>query len=236
MSLFQTDIARFATVLVFYPIMAIIFIVIAIRIIKRNRRRLNVTFSLFYISIAIGVAINMLYALIQDEVIVLVLHYIATYFVGFGLIFLLTTNRILLQSAAIYSAKQQIRKILIYAVILAGAFLFIPFDGVVINASTEWRPIWNPFFYIYITAVHSGFVVIPIIVTSFKIRSKMTERIMRKRWNSLLLGIFGLLMSMYLTFLSNFVINTTLRLISALYAITIVIWAILIYRGVGKQL
>ena len=236
MTLLQIDPARLATVLIFYPVMAIIFVIIAIRILKRNRKRLNLTFSGFYFTVALGVAFNLTYALLRNELIVLTLHYFATFFVGFSLIFLLITNRLLLQSGTVYSLRQQFNQTIIYAIFLAGLFVFLPFRGVIINSSTEWRPEWNLFFYLYVTAIQTGFTVIPIIFTSFKIFFKMEQKQIRRRWMYFILGIFGLLLSMYLTFLSNFLNNDLFRLISTLYAITIVLWAFLIYIGIGKQL
>lgn len=234
--LFQSELSRLLAVLIFYPLMALIFIFIAVRILIRNRKRLNITFSMFYFSVAIGVALNAVYALLQEELIVLILHYSSITFVGLSLIFLLTTNRILIQSTSVYESKKQVKQIMIYIVFLLGAFIFLPFDGAIINASTEWRPIWNIFLYGYITAVHTAFAVIPILYTSFKILTKMESKPLRKKWALFIVGIIGLMLSMYLTFLSNYLNIEIIRLIATFYAISTVIWAIMIYYGIGKAL
>ena len=171
--LFQFELtSRLLAVLIFYPIMALIFLIIGARILIRNRKRLNITFSMFYFSVAIGVALNLIYVLMQEEIIVLVLHYSSISFVGLSLIFILCTNRILLQSTTVYTVRQEMRQIWIFALLLVGAFIFLPFGGVIINSSTEWRPVWNIFLYLYITLVQTGYAVIPVLYTSFKILAK----------------------------------------------------------------
>ena len=74
------------------------------------------------------------------------------------------------------------------------------------------------------------------LISSFRIRSKMREKNVRHLWSLFLSGVIGLLISMYSQFLSNFLNNSSFRLISSLYSLTIFLWAFLLYRGIGKEL
>ena len=232
----QLDLARIFTLFVIQLILAFVFLYLAFIIIKRNRKRLNISFSWFYISSAIAIFLNMAYALLFNEFLVALLNYFANFFVGYGLIFILMTNKMMLQSSAVFTSKQQAKNMIIYAILLGLSIIFYPFGGVIINETTDWRPVWDIYFFIYLVAIETIFAVVPILYTSFKIYRKMSEKAIKKRWARFFLGIIGLLIYLYLTFLSNLLNNPTFRLFATLYAITAVFWAALIYNGIGKQL
>ena len=62
----QLQLTRILTVYVVQGVVLVVFLYLAIRILLRDRKRLNVIFAGLYISPAIGVLINFIYAPLTD--------------------------------------------------------------------------------------------------------------------------------------------------------------------------
>ena len=232
----QLDMARILQVFIIQGIILIFFTYIAICIISRGRSKLNITFSLFYICIVVAAVVNMIYALILDESIVLILNFIVNFFVAFGLIFLLSFNYQILKSKFEFTIKKQMALILVYAILLAFMAAFLPFGGVIINESTGWKPVWSLIFFLYVIIVVSIVAMIPTIYTSLKIYSGFESKDIRKRWILYFVGMCGFFSYMYGAFYINYLNDPSIRLIFSIYGITVFLWAYLVYYGVGKQL
>ena len=219
--------------------MAIFFLVLGWSILRRRRSRLNASFSGFYISIALGLLINAAYVIINEifksESLALLLNYVSAFLIFYGPIFMLATNRILIHSEAVYGLKSEIKLLVTYALGLGLMAIFYFFNGIEFNASTNWRPVWSLPYLIYLIIVVSAFAVIPTIVTSFKILNVMKDKIMKRRWIRLMCGLIGLYAYLYLAFFMNYVNSDSLRTIGSLYALTVIIWVWLIYKGVKKE-
>ncbi len=240
--LLQFDLSRIFLVLVINLLLGIIFLIFAFKILHIKRGRLNLTFSGFYLSTAVGLMINAAYAFINEAIkntsIAQLLNYFANFFAFYGVIFMLATNYILLKSEAVYSFKSELKLILGYAVALGlmGVLYLLGGDfGVQIDASTLWRPVWSLPFFLYVTTVVTIFAVIPVIITSIKIAKKMQEKEIRRRWINLMIGLFGLFVYLYGAFFNNYINNSTFRTVFSFYAITVILWVWLIYRGIKRE-
>jgi len=240
--LLQFDLSRIFLVLVINLLIGIVFLIFAIKILHFKRGRLNLTFSGFYLSTAIGLMINAAYAFINEAIkntgVAQLLNYFANFFAFYGVIFMLATNFILLKSEAVYSIKSELKLILGYALVLGlmGIFYLVGNNfGVKIDSSTLWRPVWSLPFFLYVAIVVTVFAVIPVIITSIKIARKMKEKKIKRRWLNLMIGLFGLFIYLYGAFLNNYLNNSAVRTIFSLYAITVILWVWLIYRGMKRE-
>ena len=237
--LLQIDLSRIFLIFVINMMMAIFFLVLGWSILKRRKSRLNATFSGFYLSIALGLLINAAYVVINEifksEPLALLLNYISAFLIFYGPVFMLATNRILIHSEAVYSQKSELKLLLIYALALGFMAIFYFYDGIEFNASTNWRPVWSLPYLVYLIIIVSAFTIIPTIGSSFKILTLMKDKMMKRRWIWLMIGLLGLYAYLYLAFLMNYVNSDSLRMIGSLYALTVIIWVWLIYKGVKKE-
>ncbi|MHA1525810.1 MAG: hypothetical protein ACTSQD_02160 [Promethearchaeota archaeon] len=151
MVFFQLDTTRIIQVYVLQGIIAAFFLYLAYKVLKRDTKRLNLMFSLGFIFAASGILINFIYAPLTNEAVVIVLYYITIFvmflFGAFFVIFVL----MLLKSEKVITPKKQAIYIIIYFVAELCS-VFIP-DGVTINASTEWKPVWSVAMFIYFVSV-----------------------------------------------------------------------------------
>jgi hypothetical protein len=235
MVLFQLDLARIIQVYLVQGLIGIFFLYLSYLILKRDKKRLNIIFSCFYIIAAVGVFINFIYAPLTIEAVVLVLYYITIFCFVFSPIFILVTELILLKSEKIIDTKKQVLIILIYGIVLSG-MIFIP-NGVTINASTDWKPVWSFPYYLFVVIVLSIGAVIPALYFSIQIYNQFQDELLRKKWGYFIIGIVGLFILVYGTLISNLLNIQAFRLLwSIISLILITITPYLIYYSVGKQI
>ena len=79
MLLAQLTPTRILTVYVAQGVISVVFLYLAIRILSRDRKRLNVFFASLYISPVIGVIANFIYAPLNDVTVVLALNFITNF-------------------------------------------------------------------------------------------------------------------------------------------------------------
>lgn len=230
------DIERILQVFIVQGLILGFFIYISYRIIMRGKKRLNFIFSLAYISIALGLFINIIYAIILYEPATTLLAYCTHYCLGIGPVFLLLFNLIVLKSEKIVTKKIQLILILVYGIIFASIFLFIPFNGITINEVTRWRSVWTIEFYIYFLFIITILTTIPNCYTSFKIYFSFENTELQKKWQYFLIGLFGLYGYMYGAFTANYLNIPLFRLIMGVLGLSIAFFLYLMYYGVGRQL
>ena len=95
---FQLTPGRIITVYIAQGVILLAFLYLAIRILLRDRKRLNVIFAGLYISPAIGVLINFIYAPLTDPSIVLILNFFTNFGFFYAPIFIVVFDLILLKS------------------------------------------------------------------------------------------------------------------------------------------
>ena len=234
MVFYQLDLTRFITVYIGQGLIVAFFIYIAFRILQRNRGRLHIVLSLYYLFTAFGFFLNFIYAPFTDQAIVKPLNMATNYFVFFALIFLVLFNLILFKSEKDIKNYYLIAITLFYGILLS--FMFLDPTNVKIDQSTNWRPVWSLNFLIYLSIVVSVICVIPSLYLSIVIYKRFQDPQLKKKWKRFICGIIGMDILMYGLMVSNTLNNPTFRLIIALFSITMFLWGYLLYYGVGKQL
>ncbi len=211
------------------------FTLITLQILRRKRQRLNVIFSFFFITIIIANLLNMVYATMTNETIILILNFFTNFFLCFGPIFILVVNMVILESTIIFSVKRQNRYILYYGLLLLlGMAIFYIFKGV--SVTSEFRPKFSPIFLIFILIITAALVVIPIIYTSLKIFFSFEMKALKRKWIFYVIGFLGSISIAYLVFINNYLDNDGFRLLVAIYSISVILWGYLMYYGIGFKL
>ncbi len=226
------------------------FAALSYQILKRRRQRINLIFCGFFISMIIGFIFNMSYAVISPEYeeIIIFLHFLSWFFVYFGTVFILIVHMIILESTIIYSIKRQNKYILLYGLLLFIGMLIqilIPSPLIGIELTHSGRPGWTLIFFIYVILITSGFSIIPIIITSFKIYHRFETDVLKKKWSYYLIGSLGLIsFNLYpiqiLNLLTGIVpeneVLDIIRLIFVISGVSVIIWVSLMYYGIGSKL
>lgn len=220
---------------------------LANRILQRKKQRLNLIFSGFFISTIIGLILNMIYAAISIDYVVIILHFLSVFAVNFGLIFIVIVNMIILESTIIFSVKRQNRYIIYYGLILFIGMLILiiyPFEGVSIHSSGYIK--WIPYFFIYIFTIVNCFAIMPIFYTSFKIYFKFETKELKRKWLYYLIGSLGLVIfNLYPVYFLNLLtyvmeenesFQNILRPLISILGISVVLWGSLMYYGIGAKL
>lgn len=234
MGLFQLDTARFLTVYVVQLGMGIVYFIMGLIILKRDTKRLNKIFSSFYIISASATFVNVIYVSLTVNPLVMYLHIITVYLFCFATINLLIFNLILLKSEKVFDRQKQNIVIVIYGVLLLGLF-FIP-NGVTIDASTEWKPVWALSFLIYSIIIVTSFSTFPVTYYSIKVYKEIDDKELRKKWAFNIISILVYFAIFYLTSISNYLNNPTFRLVTSIAGLSLYATAYLLYYSVGRQI
>ncbi len=235
---FQLTPGRFLTVYIAQGVILAVFLYLAIRILLRDRKRLNIMFAGLYISPAIGVLINFIYAPLTDVSIVLLLNFFTNFGAIYAPIFVVVFDLILLKSEKIISTSKQLAILIAYGIVVLcmGIFLLIPGFGVTIGPP-NWTPVWSFPIFVYVVLVLTCCATIPALYFSIKIYQKFEDEILKKKWKFFIYGFIALMTFMYLIFISNTLDNATFRLVLAGTGIILaILGGLLMYYGVGRQI
>jgi hypothetical protein len=241
--LFQGPLDSITRVLTIYLVQGLIcawFLYLAFRILKRDRKRLNIIFSGFYLSAAIGLIFNFIYGPIAEGTVVLVLNFLTNFGSFYAPIFLVVFNLILLKSEKIITPTKQLMIFIGYGIYMFCMIFFVlagPGWGVELNATTNWAPVWYLPFFLYVFLGVTVFTIIPDLYLSFQIYKKFEDEQLKKKWKFVIYGVLGLIGFMYAIFFSNWINNDIVRM--TVLPIGIVLAAISgywMYSGVGRQL
>jgi len=235
----QLSLGRIITVYVAQGVILVIFLYIAIRILQRDRKRLNVIFSGLYLFPVVGVLSNFIYAPLTDETIVLLLNFVTNIGTIYAPIFIVVFDLILLKSEKIISTSKQLAILIAYgiAVLCMGIFLLFPGYGVKIDLATDWTPVWSFPFFIYVVLILTCFATIPTLYLSIKIYQKFEDAQLKKKWKLFIYGYIALMTFMYAIFISNTLNHATFRLIAGVLGLLLaLLGGFLMYYGVGRQI
>ncbi len=244
MVFFAMSITRIITVYVAQGLLCVFFLFLAYKILKRDKKRLNVIFAGYYISASIGLIINFIYAPIDpfvnstNESIVLFLNFLTNFGIFFSTIVLVVFDLILLKSEKVVTTSKQIAILSIHGIAMFCMIFFVLSEdlGVKFDAET-WAPIWSLPFFLYLVIVETLIGAIPFFYLAFKVLQKFEDEVLRKKWKLFMGGFTCIMIFMYGIFISNFLnipaFRTGMGIIGLILA---VIGSYLIYYGVGKQL
>lgn len=232
----MVDTTRILTVFVAQGLVFAFFLFLAIKILKRDTKRLNIIFSGFYISAIIGSFINFIYVFLTDIPTILILNFITNFCIFYSPIFLLVFNLILLKSEKVITTSKQLIILIVYGIAMFCMiiFLFTPTPGVTLNVTLT--PVWSIEFFIYVLIVESV-LIIPLLYLSFQIYRKFEDANLKKKWKFFIFGLCTLIIFMYGIFVSNTLDEATFRMIiSGIGVILGLAGAYLMYFGVGRQI
>ena len=232
----MVSVPRLILIVFALPIVAAVFLYLAHKILKRSKQRLSKIFSMFYIFTAIANIVNIIYAPMPHDwlILIIILHVITLFSIFFSLIFVLVSNLIIISSTVIFTVEKQNRIIYIYALLLAGMVAFVPFGFIDIN--DDGFPVWNPIFFIYVFSVFTCIAVIPVLYTSKTIYKSFQNKMLRKKWQLFIIGLIGLLILFYGIMVANLLNFEIVRLFNSIYSFTIIVWNLMIYYGIGRQI
>ena len=186
MSLYQgMTLTRALTVYVAQGLVCAFFIFLAYKILKRDRKRLNIIFSGFYLSAAIGLLVNFIYAPLDPldfENVILFLNYITNFGIFYSPIFLVVFNLILLKSEKVITPLKQIAILIIYGIAMFCMIFFVYVEGWGVEIDPEsWSPHWMLPSFLYLLLIESvatGF----FFYLSFLIYEKFEDEQLKKKW------------------------------------------------------
>ena len=232
---------RVITIYVAQGLVCAWFIYLAYRILKRDRKRLNIIFSGFFLSVVLGMIVNFIYGPIANEDIVLVLNYITNFGIFYAPIFLVVFDLILLKSEKIITTVKQLLILIGFGVFMFCMIFFVltPDWGVTLNEDTNWSPEWSLPFFLYLIIGESLFAIGPVLYLSFKVYNKFEDEQLKKKWKYFIFGYSALIIFMYGIFLSNFLASYDINIRTIMGAIGIILaiaGGYLMFSGVGRQL
>jgi len=225
---------RFIQVYIVQGLYGLFYIYMAILILNKDRKRMNQLLSGFYLSVGIGVIINIIYAGIYIELIVEVLHFMTYFLFCFALCFLLLFILLLSKSEDIITTTRQIAIMVTFAILLL--FLLLIPNGFNVNSSTEWVPVWNPLFLLHAAIICVCVAIIPSLYFARALLKKFENEDLKKKWKYFILGISSYFFVWTITSFSNTLNIASFRMITAILTVCTIPSVYLIYYGVGKQL
>ncbi|MFO7795237.1 MAG: hypothetical protein ACQERB_02925 [Promethearchaeati archaeon] len=231
------DLIRFIEIyIVQLSIGGIIFLFFAVLILRRSTKNLNKIFSMFFITIAISSITNIIYASLQDAIIVIILHILTYYLFSWAMVYLFIFNLLLLRPIRGLSQINQVLLISAWAIILFGLFPIGISGGVIINTTSGWKPVWNVSFFLYGIIFCSLLMIIPSIYTSIKIFNRFENRELKKRWKFFIIGIFFYYLIWGGNSINNFLANEIIRTVWGIIIFFSFSAIYILYYGVAKQL
>lgn len=211
------------------------YLLIALLILKRSTKRLNKIFSMFFICVASGTIVNVIYAAIFISSVVTFLNILTFYLFSLAMVFLLVFDLILLKSEKVITNAKQAIIIIGWAVLLIGLFIIGLSGGVQVDDATNWKPIWYMPFFLYALIIGT----VMIIATYFfaiQIHKQFEDPILKKKWKYYLVGVTFFYFVWIGTSVSNFLANESIRTVWALISLVALLTTYAMYYGVGKQI
>ena len=237
--LFQeiVGLVRIILILIPQPILGIVFLFLAFKILKRRSTRMSITLSGFYILIGVAMLLNVVFLLFsstQNSLLLLGIYFFILYFILTAFIFV-SLFIIQMNRAQDFTLKTQISIILIYALL---SFLLLTYpNGIKLSSETNWVPIFSweflVVFYIYFTVI----IVVPTIIFSTKLYHKFKDPNLKKRLRFLISGIFEGFIVIYGIALFNTWQDPVFKFAWSLITVVLLFsLSFFIYYGIGPNL
>ncbi|MFX1258604.1 MAG: hypothetical protein ACFFAN_12135 [Promethearchaeota archaeon] len=213
---------------------AIVFFYLAYKVLKRHRTRISIICSLIFIPIATAFIVNIIYLFLRVNPAVYILYLFAIYLLLLAQIFILLFNLNLLKSKFEFTSKKQSILFILYSIVF---FLILLFpNGIKIDETTDWRPLWNIYFSIILMIISAICFVIPSTIFSIRIYKAFEDDLVKKKWGYYLLGYVGLAFTFYSLIFYNTISDPLIRTIASLLTLILVPSGVLMYLGIGRQL
>ena len=231
----EDEFIRFFLIYMVNSLVIATFLIITVKILKRNKNQLTVVLCSFFIFAALSLIINAIFYPLRIEIYVSFLYFLTIFLILFCQIFLVLFNLILLNKGARYPSKKIILIVLFYAIIIF-ITLSIP-GGYNYNEKTNWRPVWTVWFFFIVCIINLCFIQIPFIFLYFKLNSLFEDKDIKKKLRWWFVGFGGYSIGMYGVFLNNTLSNVLFQIIWPVVATALAIFSGLIfYRAWGQSL
>lgn len=232
-----TDLVRVVLILIPQPLLGIVFLFLAFKILKRRSTQISITLSGFYILLGIAMILNVLYLLLsttQNAFVLLSIYFFILYSILNAFIFV-TLFIIQINRTQDFTLKSQLSIILIYAFL---SFLLLSYpNGITVSSETNWVPIFSWDFLIIVYVYFTIIIVIPSVRYSTKIYKKFMDPYLKKRLRFFFLGIFEGFIVIYGTVLFNTWQDPVFKYAwSIITVILLLSLSIFIYYGIGLNL
>ncbi|MHA1339171.1 MAG: hypothetical protein ACTSRZ_00950 [Promethearchaeota archaeon] len=228
------DLVRIIQVFVVQFGLGLVMLIIGIRILQRDTKRINQLIATFYISEFVGTLFNVIYAPFEVNPLVYNLHILTVFFTYFGPVMLTLFTLVVYKSQKIITTPKQLLYMIGWIIYLIIGFL-IP-GGITINESSNWKPVWSATFSLYIIIGQCLYWTILLLYVAFKVNSLFEDPLLKSKWKFFLIGIIGELFVIYGVPLANWVNDPLFRTVNSLISLIGSLLGIFgIYKGIGQQ-
>ena len=184
-------------------------------------------------------SLNLVYAFIRTNPLTFWFHFFSVYLMLLSPVFYYVFNMMILKSEEVLNARLERTIIATYSITLF-VMMFICgflFQGITINESTSWRPVWNVSIFVFPMYVLITFIcLIPSVVRYRQILARIKNEELRKRWKVLSMGIFMFYVICLGVFIYNAVDNILFKTIWNLSTwVMSLSAALMIYYGFRKM-
>lgn len=238
MLLQSPDMIRILIIFIPQLILAGLFLFLALKVLRRNRQRPTVTLGMLYIISAAGLIFNAMHVVLaafqpENEVLLLIIYFLTFFPMLFSPVFILTFILSLLRLGDVFTVKKQLLITLIYGLII-GIIFFTP-NG--ITFSEQSRPIFSWGFLTVVYIALTVFILLPTLWYSRRLTKIFQDKILKRKLTTFLIGVFGMLLSIYGTVLYITWQNSFFSSLWSIITTFIIIpSALFIYYGIGRDL
>jgi len=225
---------RILQVFVIQLFLGIFMLYIGYLILKRDTKRLNIILSGFFLFVFLGVLFNVIYAFLDDVLLIGILTRITVFFLYGAAVFPVVFNLILLKSEKIIDTKKQFLIILGFLVLLLLALL-IP-GGILIEPSNDYVPKWSLEILIAMVIISISYTAVPFMYTAWKVYKKFEDDELKKKWKVYMYSMPFYHVNAVMICFSNYLNDPTFRLMWNAVALFLYLVAYFVYYGVGKQI
>lgn len=232
------EFGRILLILIPQPAIGIILLLLAVKILKRKRILMTYILSIFYFLLGLAMFVNIIYLLLtpsQLELLLYFLYYLTIYLIIFSFIFIVFFNIQLNQPEPTITIRRQIFYITIYG--FGCFFLLLYPEGIKLGSSTDWIPIFSWGFLITAYTFFTIIIVIPTTFLLIKLYDKFQAKDLKKKFRYFMIGIIGMLITLYGTILYNTWQDPIFKAIwNVLVVILLIPSGILIFIGTGQKI
>jgi len=229
------DVERLVIIHLIQVVFCLVFLFIAIKILKRHKNRLTWSLSSFYILNGVGFifAIGRLFFRVNPGM--YILYSIALYLIFLSMIFLVLFNINLFKLDNELSTKKLMLIILFYAILIF-SILCVP-NGFTVSEETNWFPVWSWTFLIIIYIFTAIVIVLPFTYYFFKIYKTFEDKKLKRKLILFFIGFLGIALGWYGGTLYNTWDNSIYRTIwPPIALINALLSGCLIYYTWGREI
>ncbi|MHA1758149.1 MAG: hypothetical protein ACTSVV_15350 [Promethearchaeota archaeon] len=213
------------------PIVILFYLIIILKlIIGKSITYIRYIFLGFYVFIALGLIINLIYINFEGPI-VYQLHFLTTFFIFFSIIFPLIFDLLL-----IFPKNYKLLHTFVISICAGSLILILNIpNGIILNESTGWRPIWSLQLLIFLYCYFSIILSITHYL-NYQIYKKIHDNWLKKKWKFYFIGFSGMSFYLYFVTLYNTWKNPFFNTFYIFLSIGLILFSYFIYKGIGTNL